>query len=86
MSSHIRRLVAQELAHVSASKRNEVLLMRRMGLIGMHSLSSLAAKKFYDDIFTMPITPSHIAAMDTLFLAGNTSTSIVARWTTTMMA
>jgi hypothetical protein len=64
-----RRQVAQPLSQVPTSKRGEVLIRRRLGLLkGPSTASGLAA---YDKIFGGgdDLMPNEAAALDELFLA-----------------
>jgi hypothetical protein len=45
--------------------------MQRMGIVPPAAPVSSASKGTYDAIFTGNLTPSHVAALDELFLATN---------------
>jgi hypothetical protein len=61
------RIVAQQLAHIPTSKRSEVLLMKKMGVLPPSAPVSSVAKRSYDGIFTGKLTTSQVAALDELF-------------------
>ena len=59
------------LAHIPTSKRGEVLLMQRMGIVLPAPPVSSVSKETYDAIFAGNLTPSHVAALDELFPVTN---------------
>ena len=69
-----RRIAAQPLAHISTSKRGEVLLIQRMGFAPPAAPISSVSKRAYDDLFARNLTSSEIEALDVLFPATNTRT------------
>jgi hypothetical protein len=46
-----RRIAAQQMDHIPASKHGEVLLMKKMGILAPSALISSAAKRSYDSYF-----------------------------------
>jgi hypothetical protein len=52
-------MAAQPLSRVLASKRGEVLMMKRMGFIDGQTRPSTAATDAYDSIFVDQFNPSH---------------------------
>jgi hypothetical protein len=55
--------------HISASKRGEVLLMKRMGFLESSAPPSSAAKRFYDSYFKGDLSTADVKALDELFPA-----------------
>jgi hypothetical protein len=53
------------------SKQGEVILMQKMGIAPPAALVSSASKGTYDILFIGNLKPSHVAALDELFLATN---------------
>jgi hypothetical protein len=53
------------------SERGEVLLVQKMDIVPLAALVSSASKGTCNAIFTGNLTPSHVAALDELFLATN---------------
>ena len=72
-----RRIVVQALSRVPASKRGEVLVMKRMGYLDGQTRLSTASKDAYD-IFVDQLNPSHTEAMRQLFLNHKESDRVVA--------
>jgi hypothetical protein len=66
-----RRIAAQPLAHIPASKRGEVLLKQRLGIAPPAALTLSASKVTFDAIHTGDLTSSQVDALDALFLAFN---------------
>jgi hypothetical protein len=64
-----RRLVAQSLSRVLASKRGEVLIMQRMGYTKGPSVPSASELEAFDRIFDGNLTVSEAEALNELFLA-----------------
>jgi len=62
-----RRIAAQALSHVPASKRGEVLVIKRMGYLNGQARPSTASKDAYNSIFVDQLNPSHAEAMRQLF-------------------
>ena len=58
-----RRIAAQVLSRVPASKRGEVLVMKRMGYLDGQTRLSTASKDAYDNIFIDQLNPTHAEAM-----------------------
>jgi hypothetical protein len=56
------------LSRVPASKREEVLVMKRMGNLDGQTRPSTASMDAYDSIFVDELNPSHAEAMQQLFL------------------
>jgi hypothetical protein len=63
------RIAAQQMSHIPASKRGEVLLMKKMGVQLPHGPVSSAAKRSYQSIFKGNLSSSQIEAFDELFPA-----------------
>ena len=51
LSIRSRQIAAQQMDHVPASKRGEVLLMKKMGILAPSAPISLVAKRSYDSYF-----------------------------------
>ena len=64
-----KRLTAQPLSRVPASKRGEVLIMPRMGFTKGPSASSASELAAYDKLFGGDLTASEADALDELFPA-----------------
>ena len=67
-----RRIAAQPLSHVPTSKRGEVLLMQRMGIVPPPTLVFFTSKGAYDAIFAGNLMWSQVEALDELFPVANT--------------
>ena len=67
MLTRSRRIAAQALSRVPASKRGKVLVMKRMGYLDGKTRPSIALKDTYDNIFIDQFNPSHAEAMRQLF-------------------
>jgi hypothetical protein len=63
-----RRIAAQALSRVPASKRGEVLVMKQMGFVDGQTRHSTTTQNAYDIIFVNQLNPSHAEAMRQLFL------------------
>jgi hypothetical protein len=61
------RIAAQQMDHIPASKRSEVLLMRKMGFLEPSASPSSAAKDSYES-FEVGISAADAEAFDLLFL------------------
>ena len=68
MLTRSRRIAAQALSRVPASKREKVLVMKRMGYLDGKTRPSIASKDVYDSIFVDQFNPSHVEAIRQLFL------------------
>ena len=64
-----RRLAAQRLSRISASKRGEVLIMQRMGFTKGPSTPSVSELAAYDKLFGVDLIASESEALDELFPA-----------------
>jgi hypothetical protein len=62
-----RRIAAQALSCVLASKREEVLVMMRLGYLDGQTRHSTASKDTYNSIFIDQLNPSHDEVMRQLF-------------------
>jgi hypothetical protein len=62
-----RRIAAHALSCVPASKRGEVLVMKRMGFLNGQTGPSTLATNAYDSIFVDQLNPSNAEAMRQLF-------------------
>ena len=69
LSWRSRRLAAQSLSRVPASKRCEVLIMKRMGYIKGPLAPSASEVEAFDSLFDGNLTASEAEAMDALFPA-----------------
>ena len=69
LSWRSRRLAAQSLSRVPASKRGEVLIMKHMGYIEGPSAPSTSEVEAFDSLFDGNLTASEAEAMDALFPA-----------------
>ncbi|CAD6259814.1 unnamed protein product [Miscanthus lutarioriparius] len=58
-----RRIAAQPLSRVLASKRGEVLMMKRMGFLDGQTRPSTTVVDAYDSIFVDQLNPSYAEAM-----------------------
>jgi hypothetical protein len=67
-----RRIAAQPLGHIPASKHGEMLLMQRIGVIPPQTLPSAASKQSFDSFFKGNISSSDVEALDVLFPAVST--------------
>lgn len=65
------RIAAQKMDHIPASKRGEVLLMRRMGVMPPAAPPSSAAKHSNKAYFQGPLAPDQVEALDALFPAAS---------------
>jgi len=63
-----RRIAAQPLSRVPASKRGEILVMKLMGMMEDRAKPSTASKQVYDSILVDQLSESHAEAMRELFL------------------
>ena len=63
-----KRLAAQGLSRVPASKRGEVLIMPHMALTIGFSSPSTSGKKIYEDLFETEPSASNVEVLHTLFL------------------
>jgi hypothetical protein len=66
-----RRIAALPLAHIPTAKRDEVLLMLRMGIAPLAAPVSTVSKATYDALFTGSLSSSQVEALDELFPAAN---------------
>jgi len=66
------RIAAQQMGHNPASKRGEVLLMKKMGVQPPNAPVSSAAKRSYESIFKGNMSLTQAAAFDELFPAVQT--------------
>jgi hypothetical protein len=62
-----RRIAAQQMGHIPASKRGEVLLMKKMGFLEPSAPPSSAAKRSYDSYFKGELSTADVEALDELF-------------------
>ena len=69
LSWRSRRLAAQSLSRVPASKRGEVLIMQRMSYIKGPSAPSASELEAFDKLFDSNMTASNAKALDALFPA-----------------
>jgi len=73
-----RRTAAQQLDHVSASKRGEILLMRKLGVLPANAAPSSASRRSFDKLFT-DLSNSDAEAFDELFTVNRGRGTRVAR-------
>jgi hypothetical protein len=64
-----KRIAAQQMDHVPASKHGEVLLMKRMGFLEPSAPPSSAAKHSYKSYFKGDLSAADVDALDDLFPA-----------------
>ena len=62
MATRSKRIAAQALSRVQASKRGEVLVMKQMGYLDGQTRPSITSKDAYDSIFVDQLNPSHAEA------------------------
>ena len=62
-----RRIAAQQMDHIPVSKRGEVLLMKKMGILAPSALISSTAKRSYDSYFQGTLSETNVEALDALF-------------------
>ena len=60
-------IAAQPLAHISASKRGEVLLNKRLGFAAPTALVSSASRGILDALRSETLSSSEVEALDALF-------------------
>jgi hypothetical protein len=65
--------------HIPASKRGEVLLMKRMGILAPSVPISSAAKRSYNSYFEGTLSEANVEALDELFPASRAMTGGAAR-------
>jgi hypothetical protein len=81
-----RRIAAQNLGHIPAAKRGEVLLMRKMGMAPPAGPPSAAQRQSFDDLFAGNISTDDAEALDELFPATRARSSAAARMPQTAAA
>ena len=81
---HLHVTMHARIKVISASKRGEVLLMKKMGFMAPSAPSSSAAKRSYDSYFKGNLSAADIEALDELFPASRAMTSGAARWSSAM--
>jgi hypothetical protein len=64
-----RRIAAQQMDHIPASKHGEVLLMKKMGFLEPSAPPSSAAKRSYNSYFKGDLSTADVEALDELFPA-----------------
>lgn len=64
-----RRIAAQMMDHIPASKRGEFLLKRRLGTIPATAAPPSASGRSFDDLLTNDLSMDDVAAFDALFPA-----------------
>jgi len=79
-----RRIAAQQLDHVPASKRGEILLMRKLGVLPANAAPSSASRRSFDKLFT-DLSNSDAEAFDELFTVNKGRGTQVARRPTATM-
>ncbi|CAN6170674.1 unnamed protein product [Urochloa humidicola] len=62
-----RRIAAQALSNVPASKRGEVLMMKRFGVIDENAIVTKESRKAYDELYCKKLTPKEFTAARVLF-------------------
>jgi hypothetical protein len=63
------RIAAQQMDHIPASKRGEVLLMRKMGVLSANATPTSASRRTYDSVFRGNLSTADVEAFDELFPA-----------------
>ena len=79
LSIRSRRIAAQQMDHIPASKRDEVLLMKRMGILAPSAPIFSTDKRSYDSYFQVTLSEASIEALDELFPASRAMTCGTAR-------
>ena len=74
-----RRIAAQQMDHISASKRGEVLLMKWIGILAPSAPIFSTDKRSYDSYFQVTLSEASIEALDELFPASRAMTGGAAR-------
>ena len=74
-----RRIATQQMDHIPASKRGEVLLMKKMGILAPSAPISSAAKRSYDSYFQGTLSEANVEALDALFPASRAMAGGAAR-------
>jgi hypothetical protein len=64
-----RRIAAQNMDHIPTSKRGEVLLKKRLGLLEASAPPSSTAKRSYESYFEGDLSTAEVEALDELFPA-----------------
>jgi hypothetical protein len=64
-----RWIAAQDMDHISASKRGDVLLKKRLGLLEASAPPSSTTKCSYESYFEGNLSTAEVEALDELFLA-----------------
>jgi hypothetical protein len=64
-----RRIAAQKIDHIPTSKRGEVLLKKKLGLLEPSAPPSSAPKRSYESYFKGDLSTIEVEALDELFLA-----------------
>lgn len=67
-----RRIAAQHLDYIAASKRGDVLLMRKMGVLPATTAPSSASRRTYDAVFNANLSAGDVQAFDDMFQATKT--------------
>lgn len=62
-----RCIAVQQMDHISASKRGEVLLMRKMGIILATTVPMLASRQTFEALFSGDLSAEDSEALDHLF-------------------
>ncbi|CAN6167785.1 unnamed protein product [Urochloa humidicola] len=62
-----RRIAAQALSNVPASKRGEVLMMKRFGVIDENAIVTKESRKAYDELYCKKLTPKEFTTARVLF-------------------
>lgn len=63
-----KHIAAQALSRVPASKRGEILVMKRLGMIDNQSGPTESAQRDYNSMFVDKLNPSHEDAFKELLL------------------
>jgi hypothetical protein len=61
------QVATQPLTHILTSKRGEVLLMKKMGILPLAAPVLSAAQNMYDTIFARNLSSEQVGALDKLF-------------------
>ena len=77
-----RRIAAQRMDHIPTSKRGEVLLMKKMGIMAPSEPISSAAKRSYDSYFQGTLSEANVETLDALFPASRAMAGGAARSST----
>lgn len=67
-----RRIAAQQMDHISASKQGEALLVKKMGVLPAVAAPSAASRRTFNALFEAKLSVTEVEAFDVLFPATKT--------------